>query len=213
MKEINEKGQDFIKKVEDIKFLKKGWRGIIFVDKFENQKVAIKIAKNETLIKNIKKEAEILKVVNREGIGPDLIAVGYDFIITRFIEGEGFGKVLEQKNLSSVKNLFFDILYQARKLDEIKISKNEMHRPYSNIIVSGQKAFLIDFESSQISENPKNITQFFSFILSFLKHKGAIFPKEEKEAILLAQEYKKTYSQKSFEKILKFISDVFTKLN
>ncbi|GEM_PF-382794 len=213
MKEINEKGQDFIKKIEEVKFFKKGWRGIVFTGKFENQKVAIKIAKNENLIKNIKKEAEILKIANRERIGPDLIAVGYDFIITRFIEGEGFGKVLDQKDLSSIKNLFFDILYQARKLDEMKISKNEMHRPYNNIIVSGQKAFLIDFESSQISENPKNITQFFSFVISFLKHKGLIFQKEEKSAISLAQEYKKTYSQKSFEKILNFISDVFAKLN
>jgi len=199
--------QDFYKNIKDIDFLKEGWRGKIFVGYIDEKKVAIKVAKFPYLINNIKKEAEVLRKVNKKNIGPKILLEGSDFFVMEFIDGIPFKKILDESN--TISDVFFDILYQAYELDRMKISKNEMHKPYNNAILCEKenKVVLIDFESSQFTEKPKNVTQFVSFLLSFLKTKGKIYPKEEKIAIEIMRNYKRDYSDESFKEILKFLKD------
>jgi len=200
--------QDFVTNIKNPSFLKEGWRGKIFVGFFNEKKVAIKVAKSFHLIQNIRKEAEILRQVNEKNIGPKILLEGSDFFVMEFIDGIPFKKILDEVN--TLSDVFFDILYQARELDRMKISKNEMHKPYNNAILCEKenKVVLIDFESSQFTEKPKNVTQFISFLLSFLKTKGKIYPKEEKKAIELMKNYKRDYSDESFKEILKFLKDL-----
>jgi putative serine/threonine protein kinase len=199
--------QNFAENIKDIHFLKEGWRGKIFFGYIDNKKVAVKVAKFPYLIKNIKKEAEVLRKVNKKNIGPKILLEGSDFFVMEFIDGIPFKKILDEVN--TLSDVFFDILYQARELDRMKISKNEMHKPYNNAILCEKenKVVLIDFESSQFTEKPKNVTQFVSFLLSFLKTKGKIYPKEEKTAIELMKNYKRDYSDESFKEILNFLKD------
>ncbi len=207
-KESNElRFQNFYKNIKDINFLKEGWRGKIFVGYIDEKKVAIKVAKFPYLINNIKKEAEVLRRVNEKNIGPKLLLEGSDFFVMEFVDGVPFKKILDKSN--TISYAFFDILHQAYELDKMKISKNEMHKPYNNVILCEKenKVVLIDFESSQFTEKPKNVTQFVSFLLSFLKAKGKIYPKEEKIAIEIMRNYKIDYSDKSFKEILEFLKD------
>jgi putative serine/threonine protein kinase len=199
--------QDFCANIKNLSFLKEGWRGKIFVGFFNEKKVAIKVAKSFHLIQNIRKEAEILRQVNEKNIGPKIILSGSDFFVMEFIDGIPFKKILDEVN--TLSDLFFDILYQARELDRMKISKNEMHKPYNNVIFceKEKRVVLIDFESSQFTEKPKNVTQFVSFLISFLKSKGRIYPQEEKTAIELMINYKKDCSDENFRKLLNFLKN------
>ncbi len=199
--------EKFLGACKNVGFLTKGWRGNIYTSELDGKKVIIKVARSPELSRNILKEAEILKIVNQEGIGPHLLLYGYDFVVEEFVEGVTFDKVIDSDEFSAQRKifLFLDILKQARKLDILKISKNEMHRPYKNVILSKKGIVLIDFESATFSQRPKNVTQVFSFIVSFLKRNFFMSLIKEEEAIKIMKEYKRTYSSEAYNKILDFI--------
>ncbi len=205
------KGEDFLKSLKDVNFLREGWRGRIFVGYTQSSdaiKLAIKIARKPELIKNIKNEAYILRKVNQYRIGPELIFEGEDFIATRFIEGETFDKIITRLQ-DDIEYILFDILEQARMLDILHISKDEMHKPYKNIIVQkDRKPVLIDFESARETEKPKNVTQFVSFIFSLMRINGKIRKREDEKVVELMKEYKKSYSDTAFSEILSFLKGV-----
>lgn len=212
-----------VKKNFHVYFLCEGWRGKIFVvectetteSDAKTKKFVVKVPRYPDLEENIKREAEILRVVNKDEIGPRLFAVGKNFFVAEFIEGTSFREILKKHD--KIKREFIsylrDILFQARRLDIIGVSKDEMHKPYSNVIVrkSDGKVILIDFESAGLKERPKNTTQFFSFFVSFMKHKGVMFPKDEEKAIEIMKEYKRTFSDESFRKIVSLFDEVSLK--
>lgn len=202
--------EEFLRSCGSAELFAKGWRGNIYVSELNGKRVIIKVAKVPELSRNILKEAQILKIVNEEGIGPKLIMYGYDFLVEEFIEGITFDRVIDSDKFPIEQKIFLllKILKQARKLDILKVSKNEMHRPYKNVILSGNEIVLIDFESATFSEKPKNVTQTFSFILSFMKKNFIVSLSKEEEAIKIMKEYKRIYDNKAYNKILDFISPI-----
>jgi len=60
-------------KIGTISVLGKGYVGIVVLGKLGRKKVAIKIRRNESPRKNLKKEAQLLQITNRYGVEPKLI--------------------------------------------------------------------------------------------------------------------------------------------
>ena len=60
--------------------LGKGYVGIVVLGKIGRKKVAVKIRRNDSPRKNLKKEAELLKIINKHKIGPKLVAFSNNFL-------------------------------------------------------------------------------------------------------------------------------------
>jgi len=201
-----------INNLKGVKFLARGHRGIVYSAYYKNKKVVVKKKNPKTKAKNvIKNEAEFLKLVNKKGIGPKLLEYDNNYLICSFIDGIPFNEFIKKESKERIKKVIEKILKQCFILDSLGINKEEMHRPYKHIIINPEtlNAVLIDFERSHYSKKPKNVTQFLNYLTSkniskTLKEKGININK--KELILLAKEYKRKMTKKSFKKIIKILS-------
>lgn len=195
---MNMKFEDIKDQIENLTLIGKGWRGKVYRGKYKGKELAFKVALEPIYIPNIQKEGKILKLVNKYGIGSKLRIIGEDFIAYDFIKGLPLKKVLNPEN---AKIIFSQLIKQARILDKLGINKEEMHRPYTNVIVDENlNVYLIDFERSKKSKNIQNVTQ----LLQFFMGEGSKYLPEidKKKLIQLAKEYKKNKSQENFQKIL-----------
>jgi putative serine/threonine protein kinase len=184
-------------------FLTKGKRGKIYLDKDK----AIKKTNNQ----RVEKEAYYLKLLNKYKIGPKFLYLKKDRIVYKFVKGPFILEYLKNNNTKSVKKILKEVLNQCRTLDKLKINKLELHNPYKHIIIEGtktKKPVMIDFERAYKTENPKNVTQFCQYIMSFkvysvLKEKKIIFNK--KELIKSLRIYKKEQTDFNFRNLIKGI--------
>lgn len=190
--------EDIKEKIKELQIIGKGWRGVIYKGILDNKILAFKVASRPEVIKAIQREGKILEIVNKENIGGKLTLKGEDFIAYQFIEGKHLIDIINENNY---KDLIFQIFIQGWKLDNLKISKDEMQRPLKNTIVNEEgKVYLIDFERAKFSKRPSNITQLLQFILSL---KDKYFPFVNKEKIInLGKNYKNNYSKDSLKKII-----------
>ena len=141
----------------------KGKRGLIYTFKKNNKLIAIKIKNPESKAENrIQIEINFIKIFNKYKIGPKLIEYGEDYFCYEFIEGKTLKEYIkENKNPEKVLN---EIMKQCKTMDDLKINKEEMHKPLKNIIVKKNKPILIDFERCHFTVRPKNTNQFKEFL-------------------------------------------------
>ena len=192
------KFEDIKSKIKNLQLIGEGWRGEVYRGYLDNQELAFKVASEEQFIPNIQKEAQILKIVNQYGIGGKLVLAGEDFLAYEFIHGQPLKKVINKEN---AKTLISQLLKQARVLDKLGINKEEMHRPYTNVLVDDNlKVYLIDFERSKFSKNLQNVTQLIQFIIG---EGSKYLPEFDKEKLIeAAKVYKKNKTEENFQKIL-----------
>ena len=161
---------DLLKKLENngiknVRYLAKGHRGLLFTGNYKGKKVAVKAKNPESrAVGRIENESKWLKKLNKHKIGPKLLFSSGDFFIYAFIEGDFIVDYLKKENKNQVKKILREIFEQMRRLDGLKIDKEEMHHPLKHVIVSKNKAYLLDFERAHYSQNPKNVTQFCQFL-------------------------------------------------
>jgi putative serine/threonine protein kinase len=198
---VKESFKEFSKRITDLKEFSQGWRGKIYTGYLDNIKVAIKTPKNPEFVNQILKEAEILSIVNKHNLGNKLIYKGKDFFVYEFIEGKPLIEILNETN---AKILILQLLKQGRILDKLKISKDELHRPYTNVLVDNDNYIhLIDFERAKRTDKPQNVTQILQFIMNI---SNDYFPFIEKQRLIeLAKKYKREQTEKNFEEILKYL--------
>ena len=116
-------------------------------------------------------------------------------------------KINQQKE--SLDNILKDVIRkvfdQCYLMDRMNINKEEMHHPYKHIIVRKNQPILIDFERTNYSRKPKNVTQMFQFLMSgrfggVLRKKGLRINK--KNVIKTSKKYKKEINKKYIKKII-----------
>jgi HemK-related putative methylase len=205
--------------VNDLQYYAKGARGLVYKGKWDINSqekkflaskdvrdVAIKMKLGASYAPGtLEMEARNLRIVNKKGIGAKLYYYSKDFLLMEFVEGVGLDKFIELhgKDSSLVKLALVDLLNQARQLDLMRLNKEEMHRPFANVLVSELpepnatkiKVTLLDFERCRRSDKPQNVTQVVSFLIKF----GFV---NQEEGIKLAEEYKKKYGDELFLKIM-----------
>ncbi|NPA54668.1 MAG: serine/threonine protein kinase [Aquificae bacterium] len=190
--------------IKDLKKIGEGWRGKVYKGILNEEVLAFKVPISTLHKPAIKKEGLILKLVNQKGIGGKLVLEGEDFIAYKYIEGKHFKDVINKQN---AKSLIKQVLLQARELDKLGISKDEMHKPHKNILVDKNlKVYLIDFERAKKSSNLQNVTQFIQYILSEGANYLSLTDNQKKALIDLAKSYKKNKTDENFEKILDLLS-------
>ncbi|MBN1503191.1 methyltransferase [Candidatus Woesearchaeota archaeon] len=196
--------------ISNVRLFDKGKRGLIYSAKLKTQKVAVKIKKLSSDAGNtVQNEVHFLKILNKSGIGPELILFSKDFLCYKFVEGQFILDFIEKETRKLIKNIIWNILEQCFAMDQLAINKFEMSHPEKHILIDkSRKVTLIDFERARHTENPKNVTQFCDFLISkyvsgLIKAKGIRINKNK--VIPLARRYKHNKDRKSFEKILNLI--------
>ena len=205
------------KLIEQIEYFARGRRGKVFrgiLNVFSHKQlkikekinVAIKIARPDTTSQTVLyREADWLKQVNTLGIGPRLIFSEEDYLVMDLIEGKIFSEWIKDQEKSEIIKVLLNILEQCYKLDQVGISKQEMHYPQKHIIIDNlNHPTLIDFERSKLEEKPKNVTQFLEYLCRMrneLKDKKINISVSSLRA--LGQEYRKD------EKQITFILNIF----
>lgn len=182
--------------IKDLKQIGEGWKAKIYAGYYNGLLLSFKIPIKKDYTFSIKKEGIILKELNKYNIGAKLHLLGEDFIAYKYIEGKPLNEVLNKENS---KILLSNLLNQARKLDILKINKEEMHKPYSNVLVTDNyDVYLIDFERASKTLSPKNVTQLITF---FLNNKDLFEDIDKDKIINLLKIYKNGYSEDIFIKL------------
>ena len=213
------------KGIENIHYFTHGKRGDIYTGMWNHNisdkkilskkliKVAIKTKRKESqAVERISNEIKWLRIINKHHLGPHLLFYGQNYFVYEFVEGEFIldwiaknKKTNPKTNTSTntkikITKMLTAVLKQCFLLDQLKINKEEMHRPLKHIVINNQdQPVLLDFERTAKTKSPKNVTQFIEFMvrLQFLKRE---------KALPLLKEYKPNINQKNLEKIIKCFS-------
>lgn len=173
------------------KYFARGKRGVIFKGKYGKKTVAIKLKRMSSSAQNtVPHEANMLKEINRHGLGPKFVLSTKEALVYEFVEGLHLRDVVGAKSFRAVcKNIF----RQCFQLDLLHIDKKEMTRPYKHAIVRGSKVTLIDFERARKVEEAHNVTQFCQFMRNHTK---------DKRWINIGREYAQKRDAKTLKSIL-----------
>ena len=195
--------------VGTISILGKGYVGIVVLGKLGRKKVAVKIRRNDSPRKNLKKEAKLLQITNRCGVGPKLIDFSKNFLVMEYLEGEKIGKWISDLKTklrsSQIKTVIKKVLEDCYKLDMIGLDHGELSRMPKHVIV-GKKITIIDFESSSMERRVSNVTsatQAFFIGSGISKTVKRVYKIPEKKKIInVLRRYKQDQSRESFESLL-----------
>ena len=195
--------------VGTISILGKGYVGIVVLGKIGRKKVAVKIRRNDSPRKNLKREAELLKITNQSNVGPKLVGFSKNFLVMEYLEGEKIGdwvaSLKKRGSSSQLKTIIKKILEDCYKLDRIGLDHGELSHIVKHVIV-GNKTTIIDFESSSMDRRVSNVTsatQALCIGSGISKIIGCIckIPKKEK-MITVLRRYKQEQTRDSFENLL-----------
>ena len=182
-------------KLSNIKKFSQGRRSVIYTAIYKSKKVAIKVQKENIEAKDrILNEAKYLKILNKHKIGPKLIASKNNTLVYEFVKGISLPEFLRSKK--NKKLVLKRILKQCRILDKLKINKLEFTRPIKHIFID-KNPVMIDFEKCYKTKNPKNVTQFFSFLINSKL--------VSKNSIGSLKKYKSNQTDKNFRELLRFL--------
>ena len=157
----------------------------------------------------MKKEAELLNIINNHKIGPKLIASSKNFLVMEYLDGEKIGDWvdgLKKKGSSTqVKIIIKKVLEDCYSLDRIGLDHGELSNLTKHVIV-GRKITIIDFESSSMDRKVSNVTsatQALCIGSGISKIIGYVYkiPKKQK-MITVLRRYKLEGTRESFENLL-----------
>jgi len=195
--------------VGTISILGKGYVGIVVLGKIGRKKVAVKIRRNDSPRKNLKREAELLKITNQSNVGPKLVGFSKNFLVMEYLEGEKIGdwvaSLKKRGSSSQLKTIIKKILEDCYKLDRIGLDHGELSHIVKHVIV-GNKTTIIDFESSSMDRRVSNVTsatQALCIGSGISKIIGRVYkiPKKQK-MITVLRRYKREGTRESFENLL-----------
>jgi len=199
------------KKIREIKYFAKGKRGFVYVGRYNNKKVAIKVKNPKSeAISRISNEINFLKLLNKKNIGPKLLFYDKDYLVYEFVDGIFIVDYLKNDEKANMKRVLKKILEQLFVMDKLRINKEEMSHPTKHIIIDkNNNPTLIDFERCHYTIKPGNVTQFCDFLISnnvIKTLKNSKININKNKLINAAKQYKKQQNKKNFNNITKLIN-------
>ena len=205
-----------LKQIKNTTYLTKGHRGILYIGDYKKKKVVIKTERKDSeAIGRIENEVNYLKILNKKSIGPKLYFYDkkFTYFVYQYIDGPFFPLFLEhstKKNKVLIKKIIKQVFIQCFRMDKIKTNKEEMHHPYKHIIIENKtkKPILVDFERCHKTKEPKNVTQFSTYIISdFITNllKERVIKVNKDKEIAAAKKYKKKISKANLDKIINLV--------
>ena len=195
--------------IGSISILGKGYVGIVVLGKIGRKKVAVKIRRSDSPRKNLKREAGLLKIINKHKIGPKLIASSKNFLVMEYLDGEKIGGWVDglgkKGNSSQLKLIIKKVLEDCYSLDRMGLDHGELSNLSKHVII-GKKTTIIDFESSSMDRKVSNVTSATQALcigsgISKIISRVCKIPKKQK-IITVLRRYKQEGTRESFENLL-----------
>ena len=185
-----------------MEYLNKGKRGVVYLAEEHGKNVVVKKERpGSQALRALHNEAYWIQALNKHKIGPRFYRFEDSMLVMEYIEGVPFVAWYPDQPKKNVHRALKDIFQQCRQMDLLKVNKFEMHYPVKHILMRKGKPVIIDFERCKRTLTPKNVTQFAQFLLTLQ------FPVDREALKRLLQDYKKTYREETFMKIVQlFVS-------
>lgn len=152
----------------NVPVLGKGFVGIVVIAHLDAQRAALKIRRVDADRLGLQHEAQMLAKANSVQVGPRLISVSKNFLLTQFIDGDlllnWLGAHMEKARVRGVLN---DVLEQCWRLDSIGLDHGELSKAPKHIIIDKQqKPWIVDFETASVNRKPANVTSACQFLFA-----------------------------------------------
>ena len=197
-------------RLSDVKHLEQfdhGKRGLLFVGSYGKRKVVVKKERADSpAAGSIANEIRFLKVLNSKRVGPQVLFSSQKYFGYYYVPGKFFPDFLERcKSKSKILLVIGRVFRQCYVMDSLGIKKEEMHHPHKHILVDRYRVVMLDFERCRYTDDPSNVTQLSSYLLSsfiseLLKEKKIRFSRNV--VIDAAKAYKRDFSRKGFEQLV-----------
>lgn len=147
--------------LQGIPILGKGHSGIVLLALLNNQRVALKIKRSDSVRDTMVPEARLLKLANGVDVGPRLLEFHDDIIVMEYLSGFGIGEWILNivSNAQQLKHVIRHILKDCFRLDCLGLDHGELTNIYRHVIINNNNTpTLIDFESSSLDRRVSNVT-------------------------------------------------------
>jgi len=200
-------------KIGSLNILGKGYVGVVVLSRIKNKLVAVKIRRTDASRINMVKEAKFLKIANKAGVGPLLIAMSRNFIIMEYLDGkkisEWVNELKSKQDIKLLKSIMQKILEDCYSLDVIGLDHGELSTISKHVVIGKSKTTIIDYESASTQRRVSNVTSATQAIcigsgISKIVRKIYRMPSKNK-IIKILRSYKQEQNRQNFEKILEIL--------
>jgi len=201
------------KKIGEADVLGKGCVGIVVVAHQGSRRVALKIRRVDADRSSMFREAKMLEVANKVGVGPKFYAVTQNFLLMEFVEGKLIPVWADElQHLSNFKKpriLLLRIMEDCFKLDRIGLDHGELTNASKHIIIAKDDVpKIMDFETASMERKTSNLTSICQYLflrsgISATIAKVVRFNEEDLVEALRA--YKKEQNTENFKKVAKVL--------
>jgi putative serine/threonine protein kinase len=191
----------------------KGCVSLVLKAKFRGHTIcALKVRRLDANRISMEREAELHKIANAAGVGPEIFGNSKNIIIMEFIDGLSvIDWIRHEGNVSNrrrVLKIIIDILEQCYLLDRAHLDHGQLSHLDHHVIVSDSyDVTLIDFESSSTDRRTANVTSAAQSLLlsgSIAKRlKDILSLEKKKERLIFAlKSYKLYQTRANFDRII-----------
>jgi len=200
-------------KIGSLNILGKGYVGVVVLSRIKNKLVAVKIRRTDASRINMVKEAKFLKIANKAGVGPLLLAMSKNFIIMEYLDGKKIGEWVNElkskQDIKLLKSIMQKILEDCYSLDVIGLDHGELSTISKHVVIGKSKTTIIDYESASTQRRVSNVTSATQAIcigsgISKIVRKIYRMPSKNK-IIKILRSYKQEQNRQNFEKILEIL--------
>ena len=200
-------------KIGSLSILGKGYVGVVVLSRIKNRFVAVKIRRTDASRTNMVKEAKFLKIVNKAGVGPLLIAMSKNFIIMEYLDGKKIGEWVNElkskRDIKLLKSIMQKILEDCYSLDVIGLDHGELSTISKHVVIGKSSTTIIDYESASTQRRVSNVTSATQAIcigsgISKVVRKIYRMPSKNK-IIKILRSYKQEQNRQNFEKVLEVL--------
>ncbi len=200
-------------KIGSLNILGKGYVGVVVLSRIKNRLVAVKIRRTDASRTNMVKEAKFLKIANKAGVGPLLLAMSKNFIIMEYLDGKKIGEWVNElkskRDIKLLKSIMQKILEDCYSLDVIGLDHGELSTISKHVVIGKSKTTIIDYESASTQRRVSNVTSATQAIcigsgISKIVRKIYRMPSKNK-IIKILRSYKQEQNRQNFEKILEIL--------
>ena len=200
-------------KIGSLNILGKGYVGVVVLSRIKNKLVAVKIRRTDASRINMVKEAKFLKIANKAGVGPLLLAMSKNFIIMEYLDGkkisEWVNELKSKQDIKLLKSIMKKILEDCYSLDVIDLDHGELSTISKHVVIGKSKTTIIDYESASTQRRVSNVTSATQAIcigsgISKIVRKIYRMPSKNK-IIKILRSYKQEQNRQNFEKILEIL--------
>jgi putative serine/threonine protein kinase len=199
------------KTVFNVPVLGKGCVGVVVSARVSNEKVALKIRRMDADRVGMQREAEMLQIANKIGVGPRLIGSSENFLLMEFVEGNLLPQWIEKLKGKGTRNrirrILRDVLEQCWRLDETGLDHGELSRAPKHIIVDeDDHAHLVDFETASVQRRVSNVTSMCQYLFIGSQTAKIMLCKlgkiDQLTLRIFLKNYKQNRTRENFAKIL-----------